>query len=163
MIREAQTGDLEAITAIYNQAIEARFQTCFTEPMNTEDRLGWFQHHHADSYPLLVYEMDNKVVGWLSISPYRQGRNALKYAVEISYFLDLKYQGQGIGTMLLSNAITRCRDLGYKSLLAILLDRNTASIKLLEKAGFERWGFLPGIAEFNGVACGQYYYGLRVK
>ena len=163
MIRDAQTGDLEAITTIYNQAIDARFQTCFTEPLKCEERLGWLQQHMADGYPVLLYELDNRVAGWLSISPYRQGRNALKYAVEISYFLHHDYQRKGIGTMLLSHAISRCRDLGYKTLLAILLDRNTASIRLLEKAGFERWGFLPGIAEFDGVACGQYYYGLRVN
>ncbi len=163
MVRKAQIEDLEAITEIYNQAIDARFQTCYTERLKVEDRLDWFYQHQGDSLPLFVIEMDGRVAGWLSVSPYRQGRNALKYAVEISYFLDRNYQQKGLGTKLLDYAIARCSELGFKTLLAILIDRNIASTKLLEKFGFELWGVLPDIAEFDGVLCGQYYFGLRLQ
>ena len=163
MIRAARIEDLENITGIYNQAIEARFQTCFTVPMQTSDRLSWFYEHRADTWPLIVFEADGIVAGWLSVSPYRDGRNALKYAAEISYFIHRDFQQKGIGSALLWHATTLCKELGFKTLLAILIDRNTASKRLLEKYGFEQWGFLPDIAEFDGVACGQYYYGLRVN
>lgn len=33
------------------------------------------------------------------------------------------------------------------------------SRRLLEKFGFERWGVLPEVDEFDGRLCGQWYYG----
>jgi phosphinothricin acetyltransferase len=163
MIRAAKIEDLEAMSEIYNQAIDAQFQTCFTRRFSAGERLPWFYQHQGTGYPLYVYEQDGRVAGWLSVSAYRQGRNALRYAVEISYFIHSLYHKRGIGSLLLAHAIDQCRVFGYKTALAILLEPNTGSLKLLEKFGFERWGYLPDIAEFNGIPCGQYYYGLRLQ
>lgn len=161
MIRIATIDDLEVITNIYNQAIDAGFQTAFTERLDAGERVGWFKEH-SSAYPLFVYEHNGKVVGWLSISDYRHGRAALRYAVEVSYFIDKDHQGKGIGTKLLKHGVDACRELGYKTLLAIILEPNIASAKLLQKAGFEQWAYLPRIADFAGVACSQVYYGLKL-
>lgn len=47
-------------------------------------------------------------------------------------------------------------------LVAILLEWNIPSIQLLEKFGFERWGFLPEVTEFPGGLCGYLYYGRKI-
>jgi phosphinothricin acetyltransferase len=52
--------------------------------------------------------------------------------------------------------------MGFDQRVAILMDRNQASVRLLEKTGFARWGHLPGIADFGGVTCGQYLYGRKI-
>jgi L-amino acid N-acyltransferase YncA len=162
MIRRASINDVEAITDIYNHAVDAQFQTAYTEKHSTEDRARWLNEHDIANYPVFVYELDGQVVGWLSVSPYRQGRAALRYAVEVSYFIHKDHQGKGIGTQLLSHAIKACRELGYKTMLAIILEPNTASARLLEKSGFENWAYLPAIADFSGVECSQVYYGLKL-
>ncbi len=162
MIRNAKIEDLESIVAIYNQAIDAGFQTAFTERLPTAERVGWFNEHSMEAYPLFVFEQDGKIAGWLSISNYRSGRAALRYAVEVSYFIDKDHQGKGLGTLLLDHGVKVCRDLGYKTMLAIILEPNTASTKLLENAGFQKWAYLPAIADFDGVECSQVYYGLKL-
>ncbi len=154
--------DLEAVVSIYNQAINAGFQTCFTTPISTLDKADWLQKHLCEEYPVLVFEQGGKVIGWLSIGPYREGRAALNRTVEISYFVDNQYFGQGIGCQLLSYGTEVCRKLNYKVALAIILEPNVASIKLAEKCGYEKWGFLPGVADFDGVVCGQFYYGIKL-
>jgi L-amino acid N-acyltransferase YncA len=159
MIRIAKFEDLESITGIYNQAIDAKFQTAFTERVTVADRAEWFQQHPASSFPLFVYEMGDKVVGWVSISPYRAGRPALRRTVEISYFVHTSYLKKGIGSQLLQHALNACTLLHYKTIIAIILDKNTASMKLLEKFGFERWAYLPDVADFDGVICSHIYYG----
>lgn len=35
--------------------------------------------------------------------------------------------------------------------IKIFQEQNEASIKLLEKFGFEKWGTLPKVANFNGA------------
>ena len=44
-----------------------------------------------------------------------------------------------------------------------IIDNNTASIRQLEKYGFEKWGHLPRVAVFDGVEVGHLYYGLRIE
>ena len=163
MIRVAQFEDLENIVEIYNQAIDAKFQTGFTELIKVDDRIDWFNEHTPDKYPLFVYIVDNKVVGWLSVSPYRAGRGAFRYSVEISYFIHTDHRKKGIASQLLVYAINACRQLNYKTALAIILDKNTASIKLMEKFGFQKWAFLPGVADFDGEECNHVYYGMKLN
>lgn len=162
MIRLAELRDLENIVEIYNQAIDAKFQTAYTERFRAEDRVDWFHQHAADTYPLFVYTIDGNVAGWFSISPYRSDRPALRYAVEISYFVRKSNQQAGIGSQLLAHGINACKELNYRSVLAIILDKNTASIRLMERFGFEKWAYLPGVADFDGEECGHLYYGIRI-
>ena len=157
-IRIAQLADLPALVAIYNQAIARRNATADTIPLQVEQRLDWFHLHTPDAYPIYLYEEGGQVLGWLSISPYR-GRPALSRTAEVSYYVDYACHGRGIGTALLQHALAQAPRIGKRVYLAILLEWNTASLRLLEKAGFERWGYLPEVAEFDGKLCGQYYYG----
>jgi L-amino acid N-acyltransferase YncA len=55
MIRVAKIEDLENMVEIYNQAIDAKFQTAFTEKYRPEDKTNWFYEHPEDRYPLFVY------------------------------------------------------------------------------------------------------------
>jgi phosphinothricin acetyltransferase len=57
---------------------------------------------------------------------------------------------------------SQCSKLGIKTLFAIILDDNEASVKLIEKCGYKKWGHLPGVAVFDGVEAGHLYYGKRV-
>ena len=157
-IRKAVIEDLPKLTAIYNQAIQAR-QTADSLPMTVADRQSWFDSHQQVNYPLFVVEKEGIVCGYSTLSSYRGGRHALRYAVEVSYYLDTTYQRQGLGSTLLKHALDTAKDLGFKHAFAILLDTNLPSVGLLEKFGFVKWGHLPNIAEIDGQICGHLYYG----
>jgi L-amino acid N-acyltransferase YncA len=162
MIRAAKKEDIESVVNIHNQAIDAGFQTAFTERLTVEDRVAWFHQHLGNSYPMFVYEADGQVVGWFCINAYRQGRGALHSTVEASYFIHMDHQKKGIGTALMEYGLNACRQLGYKTVLAIILEKNIGTIRLLEKFGFERWGYLPGVAVFDGEECSHIYYGKKI-
>ena len=161
-IRFARKGDLPAIVAIYNQAIESKRSTADTEPVRIEDREEWFRDHTPGSHPIYVADVNGKTAGWSSLSAYRPGRAALRYTAEISYYVEETHQRRGIATALVRHAIAVCPDLRIKNLFAIVLEHNTSSIRILEKAGFQQWGFLPRVADFEGEECGQYYFGMRI-
>lgn len=160
MIRKARIEDLQRITDIYNQSIRHGFETAHTEELEFSNRTEWFESHTPEHYPLYVYESGGKVTGWISISPYRSGRRALRFTVELSYYVDENFRKQGIGKSLLEFAVSSCEELGYRTLMAIVLDRNTASVSLLESCGFSEWGHLPDVADFEGLKCGHLYFGL---
>jgi len=162
-IRTARQADLARIAEIYNQAVALKSATADLDPIEPGDRVRWLEEHVPEKYPIYVAEVDDKVIGWCSLSPYRPGRMALRYTAEISYYIHEGYRRKGIGSALVKHAIAQCEKLGIKTLFALLLDVNVASVKLLEKHDFAKWGHMPNVADFDGQECGHLIYGLRVR
>ncbi len=159
-VRLATLEDAGAIARIYNQAVEARFQTAALEPVTEADRRRWLEDHHPpQTHPVWVAQVGQEVAGWCSLSAYRPGRQALQHSAEISYYVHQDHRRKGIASTLMQHAIDVCPELGLKVLFAVLLDVNTASVALLERHGFEKWGHLPGVALIDGVTCGHLIYG----
>jgi len=69
MIRYATEKDLEAILAIYNDAILNTTAVYTYKAKTLEERVSWFQTKQKEGYPLWVYEHDGKVVGYATSSP----------------------------------------------------------------------------------------------
>jgi len=161
-IRVAVPSDLPRLTDIYNQAIATFGCTCDTTPFTPEDRQAWFNDHQTDRYPLFVYESEGRVLGYAYLSPYRSGREALKSIAEISYYVDFAAHRRGIATHLVHHTLHAAHHLGYKNLVAILLECNTPSIALLESFGFEPWGTLPMVAKLQNQHFSHLYYGLKL-
>jgi L-amino acid N-acyltransferase YncA len=162
-IRIAQQADLVQIVEIYNQAVALKSATADLDPLKPDDRVQWLEEHVPEKYPVYVAEVGDETVGWCSLSPYRRGRMALRYTAEISYYIHEDYRRKGIGSALVKHAIAQCEKLGIKTLFALLLDVNVASVKLLEKFGFAKWGHMPNVADFDGQECGHLIYGLRAR
>ncbi|MEZ5002830.1 MAG: N-acetyltransferase family protein [Chitinophagales bacterium] len=163
MIRKLAYADLSAVNEIYNQAVQNGFQTADLEEVDASSRLEWYQFHQDEQFPAYVVEINGKVIGWVSLSPYRKGRAALRFTAEVSYYIHQDFQNKGYGSELISFIIKASKSLKFKTLFAILLDRNVPSIRLLEKFNFEKWGVLPNVADFNGIECSHLYYGLRIS
>lgn len=147
--------------AIYNQSIASKRSTADLSPVRPEERKGWFEQHTREKYPIFLAEGDGRVVGWCSLSAYRPGRMALRFTAEISYFIDKDFQRQGLATALIEQALAACPSLKIKNLFAIVLESNEGSVRLLERMGFQKWGFLPRVADFDGQEYGHLYYGKR--
>ncbi len=60
-------------------------------------------------------------------------------------------------------ALNDCARISCHVLLAIVLEWNDASVRLLEKFGFQKWGTLPEVADFSGHLCGHLYYGRKLS
>ncbi len=161
-IRLATEEDLVTINHIYNQVIPFEMSTADTVPYTMDERADWFRRYDRSKYPVFVADTGEDVVGYFSFSPYRPRRLAMRYTAEISYFIDEKYRQKGIGSVLMEYAISKAPEYNIKTLIAILLAHNEASIRLLEKFGFVEWGRMPGVADFNGTERDHLYYGLRL-
>ena len=138
------------------------FRGDYLTPWTRDMRLEWFKEHNNKEYPIYVAEIDNVVIGFVFIHPYRQGRIAAKQTAEISYFVDNNYRRMGVGKKLIEYMESKCYMLCIKTLFAIIIDTNEASINLIEKCGYEKWGHLPKIAIFDNIEVGHMYYGKRI-
>ena len=139
MIRQATVNDLQPILAIYNDAI---LNTTAVYTYNTQtlaDRQLWFDQKQADGYPVFVYELDEKVVGFATFGPFRAWP-AYKYSVEHSIYVDKNYRKQGIGTVLLKEVIAVANAREYMTLIAGIDAENEKSIAMHKNFGFEYSG-----------------------
>jgi L-amino acid N-acyltransferase YncA len=161
-IRKIELADLDAVNEIYNQAVRSKYQTAEMEETSLEYRRRWYAEHLSGNYPIYVIEEGGEVAGWISLSDYRKGRRALCFTSEVSFYIRKDRQGQGMGTQLLEFMINKAKEINLKTLIAILLEPNTTSIRLLEKFNFQKWGDMPNVAEFDGLECNHQYYGLRI-
>ncbi|NTS77316.1 N-acetyltransferase family protein [Catenovulum sp. SM1970] len=161
MIRKATNKDLAPIVDIYNQSIPSRLATADTEPKSISEFTAWFTSHHP-MRPIFVYEQDNQCVAWLSFKDF-YGRPAYQSTAEISIYVATSAIGQGIGTTLLSHALSICPELNIERLLAFIFSHNTASIELFKKFGFTAWGELPDVAEMDDKKYSLSILGLKVN
>jgi|SRR5438874_2743338 len=148
VLRDAIEADLPAIVEIHNDAIATRVSTAQVEPVTVEARREWFRAHSPVQYPIWVAELDGTVAGWLSFREFLP-RCAYRGTVEISVYVSEKFRRRGIGRKLLQQAIARGPQLGMHSVVGLIFSHNEPSIALFRAAGFERWGFLPGVARVD--------------
>ncbi|HHW31267.1 MAG TPA: N-acetyltransferase [Clostridiaceae bacterium] len=148
--RNAVINDLPVIVDIYNSTIPSRMVTGDTEPLSVDDKLNWFNEHNPEKRPLWIVEHEGKTCGWVSLQSF-YGRPAFNATAEISIYLHENYRGKGIGKKVLNKVIEECPTLEIDTLLSFIFGHNEPSIRLFSDFGFEKWGFLPEIANFDGV------------
>jgi L-amino acid N-acyltransferase YncA len=144
IIRLATESDLPAINEIYNYYILRSTCTYQLEPEPLEGRRAWFAAHRPERYPVIVAESGGEIVGWGSLSKFRD-RAAYDPTVEASVYIRHDRHRQGLGEALLKDLIRRARELGYHSLIGGASADQTASIALQEKLGFERVGIFKEV------------------
>lgn len=162
MIRQATEQDLPQILAIYNEAILHTTAVYAYEAKTLEDRLQWMKEKQEGGYPIFVYELDGKAVGYATYGPFRSFP-AYKYTIEHSIYVDSNYRQKGIGRFLLTALIEEATVQGYKTLVAGIDADNMGSIAMHKKFGFE----LAGIIKHAGYKFNRWldlaFYQLELK
>lgn len=161
IIRDASEADLPAIVEIYNEAIRGRISTAQLEEVSVEQRRPWFREHSAKAHPLWVAELDGQIAGWFSFHPFIK-RAAYRGTAEISVYVSEKFRRGGLGKALLEQAIAHSPQLQISALIGYVFDHNEPSLELFERAGFDRWGFLPRVARVDGVERGVVVMGRHI-
>ena len=162
-IRDAQIDDLSAIVQIYNSTIGDRLATADTDPITVESRIAWLQNRDYNHRPIWVVETNTKqIAAWLSFNDF-YGRPAYQHTAEISIYVEQYHRRQGIGSLLLKQAIAKAPQLQIKTLLGFIFAHNQPSITLFQNLGFQSWGLLPQVAELDHQAKDLAILGLRVN
>jgi L-amino acid N-acyltransferase len=147
-IRRAVPSDVEAITAIYNEAILTTTATFDTEPKTTTERLEWLKAHD-ERHPILVAVVEVTIAGWASLSRWSD-RPAYDDTAETSFYVRSEYRGRGIGRMLKDAIIEEARRLHFHTLIARVAEGSQESLHLNESAGFVHVGTMKQVGRKFG-------------
>jgi L-amino acid N-acyltransferase YncA len=151
LLRPATEADLPAINAIYNYYVPRSTCTYQLEPETMAARLAWFRDHVPEKYPVIVAEADGEVIGWGSLSKFRE-RAAYDPTVEASVYIRHDRHRQGLGRTILVDLIERARQVGFHSIIGGASADQTASVALQERLGFQRVAHLKQV----GYKFGQW-------
>jgi phosphinothricin acetyltransferase len=139
-IRPATEGDLDAINEIYNHYVLHSNCTYQEQPSTPDERRAWFLAH-GPLHPVVVYEENGQILGWASLSRFHP-RSAYRNTVENSVYVRPALHRRGIGSLLLAHTIAQARQLGHRTILALIDGDQTGSIALHLKFGFEQVAYL---------------------
>ncbi len=139
IIRDAHVNDIGAIFDIYNHEVLHGTATFDTEPRIAGRDDAWLTERDRKRHPVIVAEVDDRVLGWASLNPW-SSRGGYARTAEGSVYVHREFRGQGVGRVLLAATVERARDAGLGVVLARIAEANEASVRLFERLGFGRIG-----------------------
>jgi len=130
-----------------------------TKARTVEERLAWFDAHTDPRYPLLTAVLDDAIVGYASLSPYRM-HDAYRTTAELSVYVDAAFRGKHAATALMERLFQIARERGLiHTVVSVIVAGNDISIRLHERFGFVFAGRLREVGFKHGAYrdIEQYY------
>lgn len=161
-IRKAEHRDLSAVLDIYNYEVKNGTATFDMTPRAGAVGEAWFAAHNVDNHPLLVAEAGGVVLGYASLSPYRDF-DAYMQTVELSVYVAPHARGCGVASALMEAILQMARaDEQTHTVVSVIAGGNEASVRLHEKFGFAYSGTLHEVGLKFGCYLDIVNYELRV-
>ena len=141
-MRLATVADAEQIRAIYNHEVLHTAATFDLVPRSQGDQVAWLAARSGAFSTIVAVDPtdpDGEVVGFGALSPYKE-RAAYRTSVEDSVYVRRDRNGQGIGTLLVTELLRIAATSGFHAVFARINASGEGSIALHRKCGFELVG-----------------------
>ena len=162
IIRSITKDDVFACLSIYNYEVEHGVATLDLEPRTLEEWHEWYNAHSDEHHPIIVGTIDDVVVGYASLSPYRL-KDAFKSTVELSIYIHKDYRGQGVATRLMERILEMAKaDTMIHNVVSVITAGNEESMKLHNRFGFTYCGLTPEVGFKHGKYQDTETYALLV-
>ncbi|GHU62861.1 hypothetical protein FACS1894123_04540 [Bacteroidia bacterium] len=139
MLRDVKISDADRITEIYNYYIEHTVVTFVEERVKVEETEQKIKSILEKHYPYIVYEEEGVLIGYAYLSDWRP-QSAYFITLETSVYLDARFTGKGVGSILYQALIEKAKMMNIHSLIGVLAVPNEVSQALHKKFGFHLAG-----------------------
>jgi len=140
-IRPYQAEDTQAILDIINYNILNSTALYDYNVRSYEQQKTILDDKINKGFPVIVAELDGVVAGFGMYSEFRF-REAYKYTVEHSVYVNNDFHGKGIGKILLQELIVLAKKQGLHTMVAVIDAENQSSVVFHEKFGFTTAGII---------------------
>ena len=110
--------------------------------------VDWDQKHLVAGRFVARAQQDNRVLGWVALSPI-SARLVFRGVAELSIYIDNSAHGMGLGDALMAKCIEASEAAGLWTLQSGIFPENQASLRLHEKHGFREVGFREKIGQMR--------------
>ena len=162
VIRPITKDDIAPCLDIYNYEVVNGVATLDLEPRTLSEWQEWYEAHQTSEHCIFVGLMDDVVVGYASLSPYRT-KDAFKSTVELSIYIHQDYRGRRIATQLMAHILEIAKnDPLLHNVVSVITAGNEGSTKLHERFGFTYCGLTPQVGFKHGKYQDTETYALLV-
>ena len=140
-IRPFKSEDNQAILDIINYNILHSTALYDYKIRSYEQQLKIVEEKISKNFPVIVAELNGQVVGFGMYSEFRF-REAYKFTVEHSVYVNEVFHGKGIGKLLLQELISLSRQQKLHTMIAVIDSENQSSVEFHEKFGFKTVGVI---------------------
>jgi phosphinothricin acetyltransferase len=144
--RLAETSDVSAITAIYNQGIAEQIATFETKPRVESDVIPWL----ASRFPVVVVENDRGTVTAFAATFLYPSRECYAGIAEFSVYVERAHRRRGNGRIALEALLEAAESAGFCKLVSRIFVENTASRELCRVLRFREVGVYRRHAKLEG-------------
>jgi L-amino acid N-acyltransferase YncA len=138
-IRKVAEADAAAIIALLNPIIQLGTYTVMDEPFSVEDQIEFIRSFPPRGIYHIAVDNNQKAVGIQDVMPISSS-NVFKHVGEISTFVALDAQKQGVGQSLSHATFQAAKELGFLKLRATIRADNPHALSFYQSQGFEMIG-----------------------
>ena len=149
LIREAISGDAEAIRSIYNHEVENETSTMDLVSRTLEIQREWIAARSGAFCAIVAVDSAGTILGFGALSEYKD-RSGYRSTVENSVYVHRDVARRGIGKQLLLQLLEMATVSGFHSVIARIESQSLASRGLHESCGFELVGVERQVARKFG-------------
>ena len=161
-IRPITKDDVSLCLDIYNYEVVNGVATLDLEPRTLLEWQEWFDAHKTSEHCIFVGLMDDVVVGYASLSPYRT-KDAFKSTVELSIYIHQGYRGKGVASKLMAHILEYAKETEtLHTIVSVITAGNAASTALHERFGFTYCGLILQVGFKHGKYQDTETYALLV-
>lgn len=157
-LRPWRSGDLhDLVRAANDRDVWLNLRDSFPHPYTEADGLVWLSMGPTNPFNFAI-DVDGRAAGSIGFTP---GDDVHRVSAEIGYWLGRSYWGRGIA----SAAVKAASDWAFahhdwRRIFAGVFAPNVASMRVLEKAGYQREGVLRHAVVKDGQVLDQIQYAL---
>ncbi|MFB0911544.1 MAG: GNAT family N-acetyltransferase [Flavobacterium sp.] len=140
-IRPYKTKDTQAILDVINYNILNSTALYDYNIRSYEQQKTMLDDKIDKGFPVIVAELDGAVVGFGMYGEFRF-KEANKYTVEHSVYVNNDFQGKGIGKIVLQELIVLAKKQGLHTMIGVIDAENQSSVVFHEKFGFKTAGII---------------------
>ena len=162
VIRRITKDDIVSCLDIYNYEVVNGVATLDFEPRTLPEWQEWFDAHQTVEHCIFVGLMDDVVVGYASLSPYRT-KDAFKSTVELSIYIHQDHRGKGVASKLMAHILEHAKENDtLHTVVSVITAGNEGSTKLHSRFGFTYCGLTPEVGFKHGKYQDTETYALLV-
>lgn len=165
-IRLLQSDDVHAVLQFelshknfFEQKVEARPDE-FYQPEAVQRHISEFLllTQQVLAWPALIFNRQNELIGRANMKDI----DAITKSAYVGYRIAEQWSGKGVASFALSQLIQQDKQMGLMILFACVSIENSASERVLIKAGFQKMETIPQVAIVQGKAVAGYLMWLKL-
>lgn len=136
-LRNYTENDAEAIVTIINYVILNSTALYDYNTRSVALQIEIFDEKLKKGFPIIVATLNEKVVGFGYYSEFRF-RDAYRFTVEHSVYVDHNFHGKGIGKLIINELILLAKQQKLHTMIGVIDLENESSIAFHEQFGFTK-------------------------